>query len=383
MVKLSQLRKEGSFKKVKKFINKRIKAKYKEIVDNVDNENESENILQFMECFKKIKNTVLVVAVHTDNLEVVKLMLILGADPNKAFKFSYGCNSIILAVMNRSYKMLELLITKSQIKIDFNLRVRNKVCVNNGKTALNLICCDSTNDGLRILKLLIDNKADIDLQDLDGNSNLSIAVCYGNNTVLNYLLKKGADPDLETFCCGRTPLMSASLRGNEIAVKDLIDNKANLNMTEKHNGFTALILSLLEGKLECAKILVENYCDLNIEDKHGYTALRIAVCRDYKDVITGLIMLGSKVNEDIINDATCESTKIFLRNADEIRGQFVKSKKFGNITVIKEKQLTNEFFKVGKMIQDMNRIDKKVKVVNFSLPEEEFDMYCHEIDKSV
>ena len=31
----------------------------------------------------------------------------------------------------------------------------------------------------------------------------------------------------------------------------------------------------------------------------------------------------------------------------------------------------------------MNRIDKKVKVVNFSLPEEEFDMYCHEINKSV
>ena len=92
-------------------------------------------------------------------------------------------------------------------------------------------------------------------------------------------------------------------------------------------------------------------------------------------------MLGSKVNEDIINDATCESTKIFLRNADEIRGQFVKSKKFGNITVIKEKQLTNEFFKVGKMIQDMNQTDK-VKVINFSLPEEEFDMYCHEIDKS-
>ena len=82
MIKLSQLRKEGSFKKVKKFINKRINAKYKE---NLDNENG--NVLQLMECFKKIKNTVLVVAVHTNNLEVAESMLILGADPNKTFKF--------------------------------------------------------------------------------------------------------------------------------------------------------------------------------------------------------------------------------------------------------------------------------------------------------
>ncbi len=399
MGKLSELRKEGSFEKVKNFVNKLLDIKYKNIFKN---ENENEDILILAEYFKKIKNTVLVVAAHTDNFEVADAMLFLGADPNKAYKFSYGCNSIILAVMNRSYKMLELLINKSQSKLDLNIRVCKKVCVNNGKTALNLICCDKTNNGLKILKLLIDNNADINLQDLDGNSNLLIAVNNDNNTALSYLLKKGADPNLTSFCCWRSPLMAAASYGNEFALQYLIDFNANLDLTEKHNGYTALMCSLLEGNLECAKILAENNCDLNIEDNDGYSALRIAVRKDYREIITGLVMIGSKVDQKIINDAKSESTKIFLENSSEIRSEFVKRRNFGDIKVIKEKIIRgigdsrnmNKAENLGnlKVIQkkliegienDENKNEKKIKnFLNLNCGDEKLNFYCYEINRS-
>ena len=299
--------------------------------------------------------------------------------------------------------MLELLINKSQLKLDLNKRVCKKVCVNNGKTALNLICCDKTNNGLKILKLLIDNGADINLQDLDGNSNLLTAVNNDNNTALCYLLKKGADPDLTSFCCLRSPLMAAASCGNEFALQYLIDFNANLDLTEKHNGFTALMFSLLEGNLECVKILVENNCDLNIEDNDGYSALRIAVCKDYKEIITGLVMMGSKVNEEIIKESKSESTRIFLENSSEIRSEFIKRKNCGDIKIIKDKVIRRtgnkeKLIDEKKNLEDLKVIQEKLikgmeddmkkngtvkkTSLKFDYLDEKLNFYCYEINKS-
>ncbi len=87
---------------------------------------------------------------------------------------------------------------------------------------------------------------------------------------------------------GWTPLMVASKNGNYDAVKFLIENKVNINEKNKFQG-TALMHAALEGYYEIAKLLIEN--GANVNDKgHLDDYVIIWAVRSHKLNIVKLIV---------------------------------------------------------------------------------------------
>ena len=101
----------------------------------------------------------------------------------------------------------------------------------------------SSRGHIDILKLLLDNKADIEFTNLNGDSALIIAASKGQAASVSYLLMRGANV-----------------------------NAAN------NNGENGLILSVSNGHVDVVKVLLSSPAiDVNHQDLDGITALNEAL----------------------------------------------------------------------------------------------------------
>ena len=95
---------------------------------------------------------------------------------------------------------------------------------------------------------------------------------------------------------GDTPLIKACKKNDQKAVKELIENKADVNLKNDKNGYTPLIIACNEGNEEIVKILIENGAKINIKDENGYTALVFACSNGNENIVKYLISKGADVN---------------------------------------------------------------------------------------
>lgn len=120
-----------------------------------------------------------------------------------------------------------------------------------GDTAL-IIACKTSNTTCseEVIKMLIEADADLNLTDQNGNTALMFASLYSNSTstenTVKMLVDAGADLNLQNYGGHMTALMFASYysrsTSTENTVKILINAGANLNLTDMHYS-TALIKS--------------------------------------------------------------------------------------------------------------------------------------------
>jgi ankyrin repeat protein len=91
-----------------------------------------------------------------------------------------------------------------------------------------------------VVKLLLENGADLEPKDSDGHTPLSWVVKKGHEAVVKLLLAKdGIEPDSRDTEYGRTPLSLDARNGHEAVVKLLLDNKADVDAKDNY-GLTAL-----------------------------------------------------------------------------------------------------------------------------------------------
>ena len=91
----------------------------------------------------------------------------------------------------------------------------------------------------------------------DGATPLFLASLIGNASLIEKLLKAGADAN-EKELDGATPLMFAARNGNVAAIQVLLDHKADVNAKEAMRGTTALMWAAEQGHPEAVKILIEH-----------------------------------------------------------------------------------------------------------------------------
>jgi len=98
---------------------------------------------------------------------------------------------------------------------------------------------------LEIVKLLLENSANINKKNNNGMNSLIYAFMYGNLEIVKLLIKNGADINDNN---NKTSLIFACNFGHLEIVKLLIKNGAN----------TTLMLASSNGNLEIIKLLIEN-----------------------------------------------------------------------------------------------------------------------------
>ena len=176
---------------------------------NEGNIKEAENILKKYNDYVNNRNyegfTLLSLAVMDNNIEMAELLLKYKADVNETV---YLTDSVlILAIDNNNMEMVKLLLSHGA-DIDYQgFR---------GRTALFSALEHNRKENIEMVKLLIKNKADVN-------------IAYD-----------GDDENEET------PLMYAAMKGYKETVKILIENKANINKRNRNNA-NALIYAYMYG----------------------------------------------------------------------------------------------------------------------------------------
>lgn len=105
---------------------------------------------------------------------------------------------------------------------------------------------------------------------------MSEAAFKGDIAMMERLLSKGASVNQHDQY-DRTPLHFAAFNGHLEAVRWLIDQKADVNVSGVVNGFTPLFAACENNDLEVAKLLVEAGADTSTKSRDGRTPIQHAL----------------------------------------------------------------------------------------------------------
>jgi len=185
------------------------------------------------------------------------------------------------------------------------------------------------------VKLLIQSKADLDLQDKAGETCLMAGAYSGHVTCLEMLVESGANLDLKNRD-GETALMCVTGSNNTEGLKMLLASKADLTIQSRHGHAlmyaaamnsvdstavllkcsptivnlrhkkslkTALMTAAGNGCKIILQMLIDAKADLNAQDTNGNTAIMWAAMSGEKEIVDKLYLLGAETSDALRNKA--------------------------------------------------------------------------------
>ncbi|KAL9097074.1 MAG: hypothetical protein Q9165_001038 [Trypethelium subeluteriae] len=142
----------------------------------------------------------------------------------------------------------------------------------------------------------------IDAKTLQGRTPLHWAVRYGQEGLLQFLVGKGADPDIFDEH-GKTALHMAISDGDTASVKVLLSSPKSIDLQhEDVEGWTPLRLAAKNGRLKMVKILLQGGAEVDAHDRDGWTALRWAASKGHKMIAQLLLDKGASPSSPSIDN---------------------------------------------------------------------------------
>src|SRR5215468_8287390 len=190
--------------------------------------------------------TALMAVARTGNIEAAELLVKHGATVNAKEKWG-GQTALMWASARRHPEMMQFLISKGadvnarSTDRDYQRHVtaegRPKNLDSGGFTPLLYAARENC---LACVKVLLDNKADINLQDPDGVPPLQLAILNTNWDLAKQLILAGADVN-EWDIFGEAPLFTA------VGLRNQVGAKASIDPLNETNGVTIVRLLLDRG----------------------------------------------------------------------------------------------------------------------------------------
>ncbi|MCD9855925.1 ankyrin repeat domain-containing protein [Epilithonimonas sp. JDS] len=197
---------------------------------------------------------------------------------------------LMVATFYNQEKIAELLLEN---KADINLQ--NKA----GHTALFLACANRSEE---MAKFLLEKGANatIDSKDSDGTSTLQWAIAYEWNDVVQKLLEQNIDVNSSSTETGRSVLLDAlySETISEEVISTIIGKGANVNYINPKDGENALMMACRRDFSDIAKMIVSKGGNVNSVSKSGTTPLSCASGKNScsTELMEFLIEKGAKIN---------------------------------------------------------------------------------------
>ncbi len=264
---------------------------------NCNNNTVTDNMKDPLIDYPKIKNIIdQALNNNTDNLSkyLKKLMLYLK-DPYDInyINTTQGVPLLVEAIMQDNIDAVKILLESN---IDINAIYKHLIY----PTALHSAV---VKNNIHILQYLLQRGADPDVQDIYNNTPLMIAaVTCSKKIIIQKLLEKTKNINIQN---GQqdTALMLAAMKGNADIVKLFIEHGSNIDL-QNNRGVTALMLACEFGCIETVQLLIKSGADVNIKNNRGVTALMVASYNGHKEIVNLLINNGSNVNSQDIQGRT-------------------------------------------------------------------------------
>ena len=141
-----------------------------------------------------------------------------------------------------------------------------------GRTALMIACSENANENKNV-KALIDNGADIELRDIQGETALMHA-SRNQRTMecVQILIETKAKVNTQSNH-GKTALMIACDEGHESTVKVLIDNGADVDLRDRQHQTALMQIARKKGREGCMELLINSGAGVDFQDRPGRSAL--------------------------------------------------------------------------------------------------------------
>ncbi|OQB68781.1 MAG: Phosphocholine transferase AnkX [Spirochaetes bacterium ADurb.Bin133] len=257
-----------------------------------EDENKDKNIKNSELSGKTVEelNILLENAIKTRDIDAINGLLKTDVDVNNTSGSSWGYTPLCYAVYLKNIDIARLLIESGA-----NV---NKISIN-GETPLKIACSAYKLPPIDdMVKLLLDNGADLNIYDKGKDGPLHCAAMYNQPEAVKLLVQNGADVNVKGNY-GRTPLIySASSARLPEMVKFLIDSGADVNATND-SGENALfeLITREESNAEIAKILLDNGIKKDLKNNYKMTALHWAAFCGKTNIIEVLLEYGFNIEE--------------------------------------------------------------------------------------
>lgn len=264
--------------------------------------------------------TVLQAAIESQDLELVRLLLHQGADPNQ----STGCPPLVAALVSANedfgleaaralishgakvngytYDRVGRLIGgPNEFSLPWN-SVHHSGFGDSRTFRATPIQVVSISGLERAVQLLITAGADFNAPASEGFGCTALqgAILYGKGSIVKILLAAGADINAPSSSeVGVTALQAAIENGNNELVKNLLDSGANIHApAASFGGATAIQAAALMGNSQLVQDLLVRGADVNTPpgEDGGLTALQYAAIRGDLDMVVQLLEYGADVN---------------------------------------------------------------------------------------
>lgn len=173
-------------------------------------------------------------------------------------------------------------------------------CTDYGFTDYNRIFRQECKKGnvAEVKRLITSGKIDINkMADISGPTPLMWASSYGQLEVVKILIENGADVNMKDGA-NWTALTCSAKKGYDSVVKFLLEHGAETDNKESP-GYTALSLASIHGYEKTVEVLLQYKANVNIPDNEGRTALDKAVERNHKRIIELLKEHGAKTGAEL------------------------------------------------------------------------------------
>lgn len=124
---------------------------------------------------------------------------------------------------------------------------------------------------------------------------LHMAAYSNNDALVEFLLQRGADPNLRDGK-GQTPLFGAASTGNVRSVQMLIAGGAKVDARNAGND-TPLHRAITDSRADTARVLIDHKADVNAVNSNGMTPLHVALDKAEEPLVELLLDRGADVNK--------------------------------------------------------------------------------------
>nr|XP_046268231.1 kinase D-interacting substrate of 220 kDa B isoform X2 [Scatophagus argus] len=149
-------------------------------------------------------------------------------------------------------------------------------------------------ENLAAVKAHLDKFRDVDSRSDNGQTPLMVAAEQGNLEIVQELIRRGANVNLDDVDCW-TALISAAKEGHIEVVRELLENNANLEHRDM-GGWTALMWAAYKGRTDVAELLLEKGANPNITGQYSVYPIIWAAGRGHAEIVHLLLQHGAKVN---------------------------------------------------------------------------------------